>query len=164
MFYFSTTPVGEVILLFASSFLRMELVPVPRLRAGLLHSIAQPTVVTWLWSGCCWTIGQILCFVMMMAHPLYIRHECLLAMHSKTFLKNTCNAVSILYYKFDDVYVFCVSRLQNEVTWRCVSCFSSTAPPSKARWTKGSSFLTSWHQRVVYRTSWDCHGDAGAQC
>lgn len=72
--FVSTMQVALVILLYASFFLRMGLVHLPRHEAVPHHCTAQLTAVIWMLLGFFCTTGQIQCSVMMMVHPLYIRY------------------------------------------------------------------------------------------
>lgn len=67
--------VAVAILLYASFFLRMGLVHVPRHQEVPHRFIAQLTAAIWMLLDCFCTTGQIQHSVMMMVHPLYIRYN-----------------------------------------------------------------------------------------
>lgn len=93
---FSIMQVAAVISLYASCFLRMALVRLPRHQAVPHHFIGQLTVVIWMWLNSCCTTRQIQCCVMMMVHLLCIRWAC----HSTcTITANSTIRKLLMHYK-----------------------------------------------------------------
>lgn len=143
--YLSTMQVAVVIALYASSFLRPVLVHLPRHPAVLHHSIDHLTAAASMLSDSCCTTGQIQWSVMTMVHPLYIRYRAVDII--KTFEED--GLVVILPPACICCSVKRLSRLQSRAMKRCVSCFWSAVQPSAARWTRGSSFPSSWHRSKI---------------